>query len=96
MKGIESKRNCHALEKKTAATTNAKKYNTTTNPSTILSYSYKDKPKIMTRIDIDSNNDSNTNGNCPFDSFLTKQYCQERSKTTVCVYPDVILKIVHK
>jgi len=80
---------------KTAAITNANKYNTTTNPSTFWSYSYEDKPLIMTRIDIDSNNDSNTNGNCPFDSFLTKQYCQERAKTTVCVYPDVILKIVH-
>lgn len=80
---------------KTAATTNANNYNTTSNPSTFLSYSYEDKPKIMTRIDVDSNNDSNTNGNCPFDSFLTKQYCQERPKTTVCVYPDVILKIVH-
>lgn len=80
---------------KTAAAINANKYINTTNANTFLSYSYEDKPQTMTRIDNDGNNDRNTNGNCPFDSFLTKQYCQERPKTTVCVYPDVILKIVH-
>ena len=85
---------------KTAAAANGNKYNTTTNASIFLSYSYEDTPKIMTRIDTStnndgSNNDSNNKGNCLFDSFLTQQYCQERAMSTVCVYPDVILKIVH-
>ena len=43
----------------------------------------------------DGNNDSNNNINYPFDSFLIKQYCHRRPKTTVCFYPDEILKIVH-
>ena len=59
--------------------------------SSFLYYFYEKSPKILNRIDTAI---SSGGHNCPFDTFLNEKYCQERPKTTICLYPTCVMKIV--